>query len=154
MNRQASKKVQDVVEFELKENYASLVNSLDAYQSRIPDEALTDILKEIGLDTSDKNVIKLIGAATDLFISEINESVLTLNPVPKRSHDILEDKDKEEKDKAAQKSKLLKDKHASNKTFTLRHLLEELEERGIKLNKPPYSANSVLMNEITKSAQE
>ena len=81
-------------------------------------------MKEAGLDTSDKNVIKLISAATDLFISEINESILTLNPVPKKAHEIPEEKD--EKDKA-QKSKLLKDKHTNSKSFTLRHLLDELE---------------------------
>jgi len=150
MNRQSSKKVQDVTEFELKENYASLVNGLDTYETKLPDEVMEDILNECGLDTSDKNVFKLIGAATDMFVSEINESILTLNPVPKKASEILEDKEKEDK----QKSKLQKDKYASTKTFTLRHLLEELEERGIRVNKPQYSANSTLMNDLVKQMQE
>ena len=35
MSRQPSKKAQDIIEFELKDNYANLLSSLDSYDSKV-----------------------------------------------------------------------------------------------------------------------
>jgi len=79
-----------------------------------------------------------MGAAADYFISEINESILSLNPLPKTKENAApqpeEEKEKEKAggDKTLMKSaRASKDKNIMTKTFTCNSLIGVLNVQEI-----------------------
>ena len=78
------------------------------------------------MNLSRTNSAKLIGAAADMFISEINESILTLNPHSKKKDAQKDDEEEKQDEKptklTAKQAKAGKDKNIITKVFTVNHL--------------------------------